>query len=329
MTKPIAGTELGAVGCPHIAGWEENRRWLSGPNLVSNPTLVGLPDEAPNNMLLLDGEQHRAVRRIVIGYMTRARLATARTQLESECEQLIRSIPARADFDFVADLAERLVLTGILSVMGVPDERWPQFSGFARGMLGLLEPDLPPARRQQTTGAALRATLVFERDARAGRSTGLHEALEKAAREGVISEKLARSTPVVVLHGGYENPLNQLGSIIVWAAANPEQFRSAAFSPISLFEEIMRVYSPVRNVARWAVESGMSADQRLTRGGFVWADLESANHDHRRFSEPGTVDPTVRRSNLGFGFGRHACPGAALGRIEGEVRDGRRTGHSR
>ena len=319
MTEPAGGAQMGAAGCPHITGWEESRRRLSGSDLVSDSTLIGLPTDFPNNMLFMDGEQHRIVRRVVMGQLSRARLTAVKAQLEVDCEQVIGSIPERADFDFVTDLAEKLVLTGILSVMGVPRERWRQLGGFARGMIGMLEPDLAPNLRQQANGAALRATLMFERDGRTGRSTGLHATLEQLAGEGVISEKLARSTPVVVLHGGYENPLNQLGCVIAWAAAHPGQFRSAATSPTHLFEEILRVYSPVRLVARWTLVPDLTTGRQLNGGEFVWVDLESANLDDRRFPEPGTVDPSVRRSNLGFGYGRHACPGAALARIEGEV----------
>jgi len=179
-------------------------------------------------------------------------------------------------------------------------------------MLGLLEPDLPAAARRRTTNAAVRATMLFERDRLSGRAVGLHRALETAAEQGTIPAKLARSTPVVVLHGGYENPLNQLGCVIAWAVSDPERFGVAASAPDLLFEEILRVSSPVRLVARWASGTG-------ERGKLVWVDLESANRDGEQFVSPDDVDPSKRRRHLGFGFGAHACLGTALARLEGRV----------
>jgi cytochrome P450 len=207
-----------------------------------------------------------------------------------------------------------------MSVMEVPDESRQELADLARKMLGLLEPDLPLAARRRAAGAALRATMLFERDGLTGNATGLHAALEEAAREGVIPVKLARSTPVVMLHGGYENPLNQLGCVIAWAVADPERFREVAVSaPAALFEEVLRVYSPLRRVGRWAT-SDIECDGRpVKRGDLVWVDLESANLDHRQFSAPGELDLARKGGHLGFGYGRHLCPGAALARLEGQV----------
>jgi cytochrome P450 len=200
--------------------------------------------------------------------------------------------------------------------MDVPTDRREQLSTLARRMLGLLEPDLPADERRTAANAALRTTILFERDGSAGTATGFQAMLEDAARDGVIPVRLARSTPVVFLHGGYENPLNQLGCVIAWAVEDPERFRAAAaVAPGVLFEEVLRVFSPVRLAARWTGEDG----GELRRGTFVWVDLESANHDERRYPGPHELELSGRRSNLGFGHGPHMCPGTGLARLEGLV----------
>lgn len=303
-----------------VRGWAPCRTTLSESELVSDPSRAGLTAEPTNNMLLMDGELHLAARRLVMAYFTRDRLDRVGERLERTCQVLVGSVLGKRDADLVADLAEPLVLEGILSMMEVPDAYRPKLGELSRGMLGLLEPGLPQAARRRATNAALRATLMFERDGAAGRATGLHAALEDAARDGLIPVKLARSTPVVVLHGGYENPLNQLGCVIAWAVANPERFRDAAVSaPGVLFDEILRVYSPVRLVARFAAADGLHDDRPLKRGDLVWVDLESANLDPHQFSAPGELDLTRKRNHMGFGHGRHLCPGAALARLEGQA----------
>lgn len=319
MEFPISNTPDAAEPA-RVQGWAECRAMLSGSELVSDPSRAGLAAEPTNNLLLMDGELHLAARRLVMAYITRDRLDRVGRRLEGMCQGLVQTVLGKRDADLVADLAEPLVLEGILSLMEVPDAFRPKLDDLARGMLGLLEPDLPDAARRRATNAALRAALMFERDGAAGRAAGLHAALEDAARDGIIPVKLARSTPVVVLHGGYENPLNQLGCVIAWAVENPGRFRDAAVSaPGVLFEEILRVYSPVRLVARWAAADGVHDDRPIKRGDLVWVDLESANLDEHQFSAPREVDVTRKRNHMGFGHGRHLCPGAALARLEGQA----------
>jgi cytochrome P450 len=302
-----------------VTGWSPCRHALAGPELVSDPALAGLDIEPSNNLLLMDGEVHRAVRGLITPYLTGARLQHLRERLTARSRSLVSSMLGSSDVDLIMDLAEPLVLEGIFSAMEVPEHRRPRLGELARAMLGLLEPELPPDSRRRATNAALKATLIFERDARAGAARGLHATLEVAAEQGIIPRKVARSTPVVVLHGGYENPLNQLGCVVAWAVSNPAAFReSAARNPAGLFEEIMRVYSPVRRVARWTASAGPSA-QAPEQGAFVWVDLESANLDAGRFPAGGDVDLSGRPGHLGFGHGRHACPGSALARFEGQV----------
>ncbi|WP_328783186.1 cytochrome P450 [Streptomyces canus] len=303
-----------------IGGWEQCRKALSGTELVSDASRAGLAPEPANNLLLMDGDLHKTLRRLVTAHLTRSRLGKAARRLDDVADDCVRSILSTPDPDLVTDLAEPLVLEGIMSVMEIPADRRPRLDDLTRGMLGLLEPDLPPEERRRATNAALRATMLFERDATTGRATGLHAALEQAAGEGTIPVKLARSTPVVVLHGGYENPLNQLGCLIAWAVENHQLFHTAATTaPAVLFEEIMRLYSPVRLVARWAAWDGEHGGCPVRRGGLVWVDLEGANHDPAKFSDADRIDLAKKRGHLGFGHGRHICPGAALARLEGQV----------
>jgi cytochrome P450 len=303
-----------------VRGWAECQKALSGSELVSDPFVVGAAKEPTNNLVLLDGDLHRTVRRLLMPYLTYPRLSRVEEELEETSDVLARSLPGKSDIDLIADLAEPLVLAGIMSAMEIPDDRRQKLSKFARGMLGLLEPELPPDRRRAAHLAALEAMALFQVDAATGNAAGLHATLEEAAKDGLIPVPLAVSTPVVVLHGGYENPLNQLGCVISWAVANPGELHAAAGTdPALLVEEIIRMFSPVRLVARWMKSDAAFGDPPLKRGDFVWVDLHSANHDDRQFCAPGELDISRRRRHLGFGHGPHACPGSTLARLLGQV----------
>jgi cytochrome P450 len=289
-------------------GWQRCREALLDEGFASDPRRAGVAWAPPNNLLFMDGDLHRQLRRLVMPYFTTHRCAALERQLEEGCQASIESVFNGPALDLVTDLAEPLVLEAIFTAMEVPPGRRAKLGALAREMLGLLEPDLSLPARRRAANAAIRATMVFRQDRLDGRAAGLHAALQGAAEAGEIPGKLASSTPVVVLHGGYENPLNQLGCVIAWAVEDPPRFkRAVGEAPDLLFEEILRVCSPVRRVARWREKE------------LVWVDLESANRDRHRFIRPDQVDLSTRRQHLGFGYGLHACLGTALARLQGRV----------
>lgn len=297
---------------PAVRGWEACRRALTDPRLTSDPFEVGLLPERSNNMLLIDGPEHAAVRRLVAAALAPSRLGVLAPALQARCDDLVAEALGRDGVDLMAAVVEPLVLHAVFEVVGVPDDLRDRLAVLVRAMLGLLDPDAAGAGHRRAVNAALRATMLFERQGRSGRAAGLHRQLEAAAADGAIPVKLARSTPVVVLHGGYENPRNQLGCLLAWAASDPG---AAAAAGAGTFDDVMRSYAPMRAVARWARADTRCSGGWAQRGDVVWVDLESAGLD----APPTAVAPPGRPPHLGFGFGRHACPGAALARLQGEV----------
>ncbi len=58
----------------------------------------------------------------------------------------------------------------------------------------------------------------------------------------------------------------------------------------------------------------------IRKGDLVIVVLNSANHDPAQFSDPEVFDITRQKSrHLAFGKGIHACLGAPLARLEGEI----------
>lgn len=77
--------------------------------------------------------------------------------------------------------------------------------------------------------------------------------------------------------------------------------------------EVERYCAPIQNTRRFAAEPLVLAGQAIAAGQGVLLVLASANRDEALNPQPDRFNPerTERRS-MGFGFGRHACPGGAI-----------------
>jgi cytochrome P450 len=81
-------------------------------------------------------------------------------------------------------------------------------------------------------------------------------------------------------------------------------------------DELLRLASPSRAVFRRAAGPLDLEGARIAEGDTVILALTAANHDPARYRDPHRFDPArSARGQLGFGRGRHGCPGAAAVRL--------------
>ena len=83
-------------------------------------------------------------------------------------------------------------------------------------------------------------------------------------------------------------------------------------------EECMRMEGPVKGDFRLAKKPTTLAGVEIPAGTFLYISNSAANRDARRFENPGEfqMERKNARLQIGFGAGRHACPGAPLARAE-------------
>lgn len=304
MNKQYHSGDLAREIGPEIRGREFCRAALTDRRLTSE-LRQGATFGGSRNLLFMDGAEHLAVRRILAKYLDSAKLIEVKAALKRSGDAAIARLTDAARPDLLNELAEPLTAAGIISAMSVSSEMGPKLIEHARAMVGVLEPQTNGSDRHQAVNAAMRAALLFEKAAREGKATGLHAFLEEAAGNGIIGEKLARTTPVIFLHGGYENPLNLLSATLAWAVEDQRRFREwASRDRRRILDEVMRSYSPVRRLCRRSLEPLSFPNVEISSEQLVWIDLESA---------------ATARDHLGFGSGSHACPGVALARLECDV----------
>lgn len=293
LAEPLAGTNTARVS--HL---DDCRAALLHPGLTSDPHLAGVTAAPSRNLLVMAGRPHATLRRIIAPYLGAQAVEAMVPRLRAERDRLIARVLVSRSADLVTALIEPLVLTAIFEALSVHTEDRPVLAPLVRSTAGLFESRPASGRWQGPAAAVLRMALVFDRRRRHGPLVGLHRELQRAVDRGAVTGDQALFTVPVVLHGGFENPVNLLGLLACEGSVDAARSRAGRGSDVEarLDDEIARV-AAVRRLVRWAREPVRRFG--VTRGDALWVDIEAAR--------------------LPFGWGQHRCPGVLLTKVLGQL----------
>jgi cytochrome P450 len=270
-----------------------------------------------------DGQPHVALRTILTGVLTPARLRRNEEYIEILADRLIDRFIDRGRCEFVANYAHALSTLVIADLLGVPEEDREE-------LLELL--GKPPT---QIGGDALHKigpdplALLEERFARymrerRGNPRGdmMSDLANARFRDGTEPELAVPVRLAKFLFGaGQDTSARLMASTfrVLGECPHLQQLLRAERHRIPDFvEETLRMESPAKVVNRLARSTTSIGGVPVPAGTVVTLGLGAANRDPRHFEAPN--DFKLGRSNvrdhLAFSRGIHACPGAPLARSE-------------
>jgi cytochrome P450 PksS len=272
------------------------------------------------NMLDLDGEAHRRLRRVVQRDFTRARVEALRPRIEALTHDLIDRGLARERFDVIADFALPVPMTVISEMLGIPEAARERFHRWSN----LIISGGGGAGAVRALWSSLRLLRALVRDKRRESDDGLLSALACPDGEVALDDDELIAMAFLLIVAGHETTVNLIGNGVLALLDAPEQRARWCDDPgldVSAVEELLRFCSPVwiatERYARVPVEI---AGVALPVGELVGLALASANRDESVFDEPDTLDlGRAPNRHLAFGEGVHHCLGAPLARLEAQV----------
>ena len=264
------------------------------------------------NLLGLDGDDHRRLRKLIHPAFTPQAADAYRPAMREQLAELYDAVAAAGRCDAVTAFAKPYPSRMIALVMGAPLEDAPRLEAWANTIQGQFD----PIRLQNELAVLERAAEEFQdyaRDLLA--SEGSVPFLAEA--DGLSEDERLNITSSVLV-GGVDTTQAQLAHALRLFAEHPEQWTALAERPDELaapaVEEVLRVAPIAPFTARITLEEIEFRYVTFPQGTLVFACAHTANREQDE-----AFDITADRGRakpLTFGAGPHFCLGANLARAE-------------
>jgi cytochrome P450 len=278
------------------------------------------------NLLDLDGEDHRRLRKLVQPAFTPPAADRHRPTMRELLERLWEPVAEAGRCDFVEAFAKPYPAMMIASVMGAPLEDADRLGTWANLIQGQFDPVkvatmLPELERAAEEFTEYTVELLRARHDDPG--DDLISELIAAEEEGDrLSDEECVMLVSAVLVGGVDTTQAQLAHGVRLFAEHPDQWGRLAEDPslaAGAAEEVLRFEPITPFTARIALEDIEYRDVTFPQGTIVVACSATANRDPDGYEAPASFDITAERGRakpLTFGAGPHFCLGANLARAE-------------
>jgi cytochrome P450 len=272
-----------------------------------------------------DPPEHTRQRAVLAPLMMPGALARLEGVIRARTLELLTPHLPHGRLDFVADLACYLPMDVISLLIDVPVADRDRVRGWADDLIAREDKQTDLAERN--VAGYMNLAQYFEqhtaRHAAAAHGEDLLGAMLKAQAQGLMSHAEVVGNLILLAIAGNETTTKLIGNMAFRLWEHPEQRRWVTEDPARIskaIEETLRFDGSSQILVRRVGEDVTLRGKLLRKGERVGLCVISANRDADKFENPESFD--VRRGSrdhLAFGYGVHACLGAALARLETRV----------
>ena len=281
------------------------------------------PWRPPSLLLEADPPEHTAVRRVTARVLSPRVIERLRDELGQRAAELVADLAARGTFDGVPDFAQAYPLRVFPDAVGLGPDGRENLLTYGSMVFNAFGPANRLLAESMTAAEPVRAWIAANCRRAALAPGGLGSEIYAAAGRNEITEDEAGLLVRSLLSAGVDTTVHTLAWALHAMAVNPDQWQALRDNPAlarPAVEETLRHASPVQTFFRTTTRPVDIAGTSIPAGAKVLLFLGAANRDPRAWPEPDRFDIRRRTAgHVGFGSGIHACVGAALARLEGEL----------
>lgn len=276
------------------------------------------------NMLGADPPDHTRLRHLVSKAFTPRMIEQLRPRIQQITDDLLDAVQHQGKMEFVADFAYPLPITVISEMLGIPQKDHARFRLWSQTIMASGS-DPGKVSALVSTGEQFLDYIKTLVDAkREHPENDLISSMIQAEESGDrLSESELLSTIWLLIVGGHETTVNLLSNGVLTLLQHPDQMKllqNNASLIVPAVEELLRYVAPVLGLTRFAGEDMVMHGKNIHKGDLLRFSLSAPNTDPHQFTDPETLDITRQlNKHIAFGKGIHACLGAPLARLEGQV----------
>jgi cytochrome P450 len=279
-------------------------------------------------MAFNDPPRHTALKSVVRQAFTPRAIRKWQPMVEEAVDTLLDRYSEGDDVEFMSQLSIDVPIDAICAVLGVPVTDRDALRASSTGLQETFEPFIQGAERDHAIRSALRLIdhlddIVAERRAEP-REDLITLVMSHTTDEGdLLDHKDLLAQLVFLLAAGNETTVNLLGNGLDLLLDHPDerarlQADSALLEPF--IEEALRMQPPLHIDPRMVAAPAMFGSTEVPAGSLAFQVIAAANRDPRKFDDPDTFRlDRGRTQHVTFNHGVHACVGAPLARLEGDV----------
>jgi cytochrome P450 len=303
-----------------VAAAKDTDTFISSQKATIPDSAASRPARPP---LEADPPEHGEYRQVLNPYFAPRKIRQFEPVIRELAGELVQQVIDRGEADVVPDFAYPYPATVLCAFLGLPREDSANLKGWANEVLG--------AARKGDAGAQNEANqriydyvagAVAERQANL-RDPGedlISGLLSAHVGDGKLTEDGVTGVVRLLLQAGHGTTTNASGSAFRYLAEHPEEQDRLRQDPSSIplfIEEVLRMWTPARLLARTASRDTEVGGRQIRKGDKVALMWASGNRDEAAYPDPDTFKADRRPNrHIAFGNGIHTCLGSPLARVE-------------
>ena len=299
------------------AVYRDPAAFSSAGGILLRPENYGDDPGGGRTLALTDPPRHRQLRALVDDWFSPRSVRALEAEMREVARDVIMQALERGACDFVVDIAARIPLFVICSMMGVPKNEWEPLFALTSEAFGTGE-----ALQQRL--AHLEILQYFENLAKVRAKSSADDLVSVLATAEIDGRKLTPDEILLncdnLLVGGTENTRIAASGGMLAFIQYPDQWQALSGEPAllhSAVEEVLRWTSTATHIMRTTTRPVTLRGRRIEAGERVTVWNPSANRDEDVFDDADRfiVDRKPNR-HMALGAGEHFCLGGTLGRAE-------------